>query len=557
MMVDEKETTNGHGFDLNCSIGLKIEAEDNGKGRLLLDGSNGGVSFGDGNSAERFRIYTRRKRKSTSYSDEITKVEFDDKIKDADGCALDQDKQLLSIEAFPKGLGDCSLRHCRNIVLQQTHQPLNEHENGPVGYHQESGCMSVIKKALDNVKRGDNQTNNSAPELSHVMTSGLLKQSDDCTSSELCCSALSDILNSEKFSELCGLLRKNFGVVNVNQVLDIDAISLKINNGVYETSPIIYLKDIQQVWTKLQQVGNEMAAIAKNLSDKSRTHYEQIVRKPRTAEAHGCQGCGEKADVRNCLVCDSCEDIYHLSCSELVGTEIPPSNWYCASCVSNGIGSPHDKCIVCERLKPVASTSLVNGIPTTDESQNVPNGLDQQLHDVTDQNHSSNICFICKYEVKIGDNFRTCGHSECSHKFYHYKCLDRKQLGVSGPCWYCPSCLCRQCLVDKDDDQIVLCDGCDEAYHMYCAKPQLHSVPKGNWFCRKCDRQLKQITTMRLAYESMQKKVKIEDASEKTEPEEPMNEREGLDMLVTAAKTLSHRDTLLECVLKHVVEHET
>ncbi|KAL8199513.1 hypothetical protein R6Q57_013081 [Mikania cordata] len=232
MMVDEKETTNGHGFDLNCSIGLKIEAEDSGKGRLLLDGSNGGVSFGDGNSAERFRIYTRRKRKSTSYSDEITKVEFDDKV-----------------------------------------------------------------------------------------------------------------------------------------------------------------------WTKLQQVGNEMTAIAKNLSDKSRTHYEQIVWKPRTAEAHGCQGCGEKADVRNCLVCDSCEDIYHLSCSELVGTEIPPSNWYCASCVSNGIGSPHDKCIVCEMLKPVASTSLVNGIPTTDESQNVPNGLDQQLHDATDQNRSSNICFICKYET--------------------------------------------------------------------------------------------------------------------------------------------------------------
>lgn len=289
----------------------------------------------------------------------------------------------------------------------------------------------------------------------------------------------------------------------------------------------------------------------------------QFVRKPSAAEACGasnCHGCEEKVDLRKCLVCDSCEEIYHLDCTEFVGTQIPPKSWYCASCVSNGIGSPHDNCLVCEKLKAAASVSLVNGVPTNGQLQDVTNGLEADIQEVTEESRGSKICFICKSEVNIGDNFRTCGHSLCAHKFYHYKCLTNKQLGVCGPCWYCPSCLCRRCLVDKDDDQIVLCDGCDRAYHIYCATPQLNSIPKGSWFCGKCDRELKRIRTMKRVYENIQKKVKVEDVSENAEHEAVgMNEREernksgGLDMLVTAAKTLSHQETMELDTLRSII----
>ncbi|KAF5765887.1 putative histone-lysine N-methyltransferase chromatin regulator PHD family [Helianthus annuus] len=487
------------------------------------DNCNGGVSFREGSSSEGLRFYKRRKR--------IKMSDSDDKMKAADGSVPNQDNHLLSFDASTYEPGECSLRPCSN-----------GHENSLAGCsqntcmtHKESGFTPVIKKSLDNVERSDNQTNSSAPEPSRDMSCGLSKQSEGSTHSELCFGALSDILNSDKFSQVCGLLLKNFGVVNVNQVLNIDAISSKMKNGAYETSPVLCVKDIQQVWTKLQQVGNEMVTLANNLSDISRAHYDQCFRKPHATEAGGCQRCGEKAEVKNCLVCDSCEDVYHLSCTELVGTEIP-LNWYCASCVSNGAGSPHDNCVVCEKLKASASVPLVNGVSTNEQSQDVPN-----LHDVTDENQSSNICFMCKSEVKIGDDYKRCGHSLCGHKFYHAKCLTSKQLVVCGPCWYCPSCLCRRCLVDKDDDQIVLCDGCDEAYHIYCTLPQLLSIPKGSWFCRKCDRKVKGINTMKRVYESMQKKVKIEDGLEKAE-REATDEREGIDMLVTAAKTLGSSD---------------
>ncbi|KAK9070141.1 hypothetical protein SSX86_010541 [Deinandra increscens subsp. villosa] len=532
-MVGEQETPNGHVYDSICNMACKTEANDDDSGGLLVDGSSGGTS------SEGVRTYKRRKLRKLSNLDEITKREFDDKINDADGTSGPvQDKQMLSFGAFTNGPSECSLRHNSNIVLPQMHQPRNGHEDGFGGYYQENGCMSEIKKSHDN------QTTSSAQQLPHVMSCGLLKQSEGSTSSEYCWDALSDIQNSDEFSELSGLLVKNLCVVNVNEVFGIDTISLKIKNGVYETSPTLYVKDIQQAWTKFQQVCNKMNTLITSLSDRSRSHYEQFFRKPRSLEAPGCKACGEKADVNiKRLVCDSCEDIYHLSCSELVGTEIPPSSskWYCANCVSNGIGSPHDNCIVCEKLK---SEPHVNGVPT----QDVPNGSGEHSHscNITDEKQSSNICFICKNEVKLGDNFRTCGNSACGHKYFHHKCLTSKQLGVFGPCWYCPSCLCRRCLIDENDDKIILCEFCDEAYHIYCVSPPLLSIPEGNWFCGKCDRELKRIRTQRELYESIQKRVKVEDGSEKAEHEEGeamMSEREGLDMLVTAAKTLSHRDT--------------
>lgn len=552
MMVDEIENNNN-----NEPITDTKDVVVNGDNKVLVNGSYGEEveveeEEEEGSSADGVRIYKRRKRrKIASNSDQTVKTKFDYSIEAVHGSASDQDLRRLSFEAFSNGPGECSLTHCGKAALQQMHRSLNGCENGLGGCiqkslvtHPESGCTSVLKESLDSAERSDDNTHSSAKEHSH-------RESEGSTISELCGRAFSDIINSDKYSELSGLLLKNFGVVNANQVLDLNAINLKMNNGAYETSPMLYLKDIQRVWTKLHQVGNEMVALAKSLSDASRANYEQFFRKPRGAEGCSCQGCGKKADLRNCLVCDSCEEIYHLSCTELGNNGIPPKNWYCASCVSNGIGSPHDNCSVCEKLKAAASVSLADEVLTNGQSH-VPDGLEEDMHDVIDESLSLKICFICKSEVKIGENYRTCGHALCEHKFYHYRCLTYKQLGVSGPCWYCPSCLCRRCLVDKDDDQIVLCDGCDQAYHIYCASPQLNSIPKGSWFCGKCDRELKRIRTMKRVYENLQKKVKIEDGSENTESKavavvdehEGKDKSGGLDMLVTAAKTISHQETL-------------
>eukprot|EP01119_Soliformovum_irregulare_P009852 TRINITY_DN2371_c0_g1_i1.p1 TRINITY_DN2371_c0_g1~~TRINITY_DN2371_c0_g1_i1.p1 ORF type:complete len:831 (-),score=259.15 TRINITY_DN2371_c0_g1_i1:1504-3996(-) len=54
---------------------------------------------------------------------------------------------------------------------------------------------------------------------------------------------------------------------------------------------------------------------------------------------------------------------------------------------------------------------------------------------------------------------------------------------AAGPSEYVGCQICRQ--QDKED-KILLCDGCDKEYHMFCLDPPLSKVPKGNWFCSSC-----------------------------------------------------------------------
>ena len=37
-----------------------------------------------------------------------------------------------------------------------------------------------------------------------------------------------------------------------------------------------------------------------------------------------------------------------------------------------------------------------------------------------------------------------------------------------------------------DEDEMLLCDGCDRGFHMSCLNPPLKKVPVGNWYCSDC-----------------------------------------------------------------------
>lgn len=45
---------------------------------------------------------------------------------------------------------------------------------------------------------------------------------------------------------------------------------------------------------------------------------------------------------------------------------------------------------------------------------------------------------------------------------------------------------CKQCSRDDHGEEMLLCDGCDHGYHMYCLDPPLKKVPKDDWFCPAC-----------------------------------------------------------------------
>ncbi|XP_048069629.1 lysine-specific demethylase 5D isoform X9 [Ursus arctos] len=48
------------------------------------------------------------------------------------------------------------------------------------------------------------------------------------------------------------------------------------------------------------------------------------------------------------------------------------------------------------------------------------------------------------------------------------------------------SYLCRICSRGDEDDKLLLCDSCDDNYHIFCLMPPLPEIPRGVWRCPKC-----------------------------------------------------------------------
>ncbi|KAL7458221.1 hypothetical protein ACHAWC_010361 [Mediolabrus comicus] len=45
---------------------------------------------------------------------------------------------------------------------------------------------------------------------------------------------------------------------------------------------------------------------------------------------------------------------------------------------------------------------------------------------------------------------------------------------------------CNVCLSALGEQSMLVCDGCDELYHMHCLNPPLEDIPDGDWYCDVC-----------------------------------------------------------------------
>ncbi|XP_012538541.2 lysine-specific demethylase lid isoform X1 [Monomorium pharaonis] len=46
--------------------------------------------------------------------------------------------------------------------------------------------------------------------------------------------------------------------------------------------------------------------------------------------------------------------------------------------------------------------------------------------------------------------------------------------------------ICHNCARGDNEENMLLCDGCDDSYHTFCLMPPLTEIPKGDWRCPKC-----------------------------------------------------------------------
>ncbi|KAG4975810.1 hypothetical protein JHK86_035284 [Glycine max] len=583
-------------------IGVTEGQEDHCLQNGTVDNVVANANEGNSGSVECFQTYKRRKHVKLS-----SEFEVQENSRKHMAAASQLSEQAVK-KPFDLAVGNTSKDHSHdhwgNVVLKQLYHSLGN-DNGGMEWcirealmsHPKISCATTMTETLNIVKDGQEcspqleslfyRLQSEANGHENVVNNGFSSESNGHGATGRCQRVFRDILASEKFSSLCKVLLENFRGMKPETVFDFSLINSRMKGQAYEQSPTLFLSDFQQVWRKLQNTGNQIVAMARSLSNMSKASFcEQVgisaqssfedekqvlcnqesishMKPEQTVECvafkvGNCWHCGDKADGIDCLVCDSCEEMYHLSCIEPAVKEIPRKSWFCANCTANGIGCRHKNCVVCEQLNVLKTLDDFVGeenFPTNEETLNELEEYSNCTYDgiqvSTDGRNSSN-CKICKMAVD-GEKVKICGHSFCPSKYYHVRCLSSKQLKSYGNCWYCPSCICQVCLTDKDDDKIVLCDGCDHAYHIYCMKPPQNSIPKGKWFCIKCEAGIQAIRQARKAYESKKGKVGQNDSKPNEDIDKKWNKKRGresdkvggmMDMLINAANTLNSEEDM-------------
>ncbi|KAM9925873.1 hypothetical protein OXX59_003590 [Metschnikowia pulcherrima] len=95
--------------------------------------------------------------------------------------------------------------------------------------------------------------------------------------------------------------------------------------------------------------------------------------------------------------------------------------------------------------------------------------------------------------AKLNLMFDLPSHSTFLQKEYRRKILPyAKYLASNGDHFDFPvgnpgdSESCVVCKKNHSPTTTLLCDNCDDSYHMRCLQPPLEQVPKGSWYCEKC-----------------------------------------------------------------------
>lgn len=115
-------------------------------------------------------------------------------------------------------------------------------------------------------------------------------------------------------------------------------------------------------------------------------------------------------------------------------------------------------------------------------------GRDQGEADVKPKDKKEiQLCCKCDIGHKKTEKLIFC--KDCGNTI-HPKCLNYPEEltdRIYKQAWQCIECkLCIVCVQPGNDDKLLFCDSCDQAYHMSCHRPAIVRPPRGRWECDSC-----------------------------------------------------------------------
>ncbi|XP_048563324.1 uncharacterized protein LOC125543874 isoform X5 [Triticum urartu] len=487
---------------------------------------------------------------------------------------------LMHLHGVQEGAG---IQSCIRDVLHSC----SEFESGPVVLHCLIKCpqyFSLLYQLRDKVEMDSDRTVS--------RNTGIAE----------CKNVLVDILRSEDFALLCNVLRKTVHQDEERtKYFDFGVIDSRMKNGEYGCAPEIFKDDLKLLWENLKMAGQDIIDLANNLSSLTEASYTNQVGRQRgscgceeelkgavlgssepkklvesatsvPSNSQGCQPldypdrtdvsdvqkgsacdqCGKETRGVSTVICNVCKLVCHMSCIDPPIPSTSTGSWYCKGCSSTtcnelaqGGYEPncvHGNCVLCKRLEVCRPPECKEQTPVGKSRATVLSSTEGRELSNIDPGGSCKICGTPEEDAK---RFLVCGHSHCPYKYYHICCLKSKQIASvmqrDKPCWYCPSCLCRVCLSDRDDDLTILCDGCDEAYHLYCITPRRTWIPKGKWYCSHCSVERAKAGMRRYEKKMLKQHHKDDDARLES------RNFAAVDLLLSAAEKLREDGQVVAC----------
>jgi len=245
-----------------------------------------------------------------------------------------------------------------------------------------------------------------------------------------------------------------------------------------------------------------------------------------------CQVCN-KPDAKSMLLCDVCDKGYHMQCLSPPLSAIPRGDWKCPACSDADPAPKHKKDAKVIPLKKDAKskwTALVGS--SRNSSTSISTGLNRKSRDdfCKTTKEGSMDCASDPHE-EGGKNAgskrdRTTMEAKQSHKekvgkgsmspanvsenttngehvpivvVKRPRGRPRKYPLVAGDAVVAKNdgkggnaketdedVKCKGCGSSKRAKKMLLCDGCDAAWHIDCLATPLKEVPQGLWFCAVC-----------------------------------------------------------------------
>ena len=196
------------------------------------------------------------------------------------------------------------------------------------------------------------------------------------------------------------------------------------------------------IYSEEEQTNEEKRPVVK---EETKTPHKESESEDEEREAEnreGCRICRSTDDPDTMLLCDGCDQEHHMQCLNPPLRSIPKGKWFCPNC-----------------RKTAGGKAATAGGKKDKSSSKSGNSKGKASKDKSGSKKAKPVAPALVYTF-----------------------VEPEMPADYG--------ICKKCHINEGDP--LLCDRCDDAYHLHCASPPLETVPEGDWFCGPCLEEIKE-----------------------------------------------------------------